>query len=300
METILVSACLLGDKCRYDGKGNYNENVKFLKEHFDIVPICPEQFGGMSTPRDPSEIRGDSVISCKGKDVTKFFEKGRDDVLNIVRYFHIRKAVLADKSPSCGVKQIYNGRFNGTLIDGQGITTRALTSLGIQCVTIDDVEQLIDKSQKQIFEEKEKAIEEREAIRQEKEEKNAEYSRIANKKIDEERKYQNRFDHTTYHKSYNQSSYNKDDSRFGYNARRSYGNNRSYGDRPTNNQDRTSSYGSSRPSYNHDNGSRPRYNSEYRKPYGERKPYGRPRFSSSTIEKSEYQKYTESMKKKED
>ncbi len=291
METIIVSACLLGDKCRYDGKGNYNDNIKFLREHFDIVPICPEQFGGMTTPRDPSEVRGDTVVSNKGKDVTKYFEKGRDDVLNIVKYFHIRKAVLADKSPSCGVKQIYNGRFNGTLIDGQGITTRALTALGVQCVTIDEVEQLIDKTQKQIFEEKEKAIQEREAIRKEKEEKNAEYSRIANKKIYEERKSQNRFDHNSYHKSYNKGSYTKDDSRTGYSNRRSYGNKPSYGEHSSYSHDRNE-----HSSYN----SRPRYNSNYNRNYSGHSSYDKPRYNHNNTEKSEYQIYTESMNKKEE
>jgi uncharacterized protein YbbK (DUF523 family) len=291
METIIVSACLLGDKCRYDGKGNYNDNIKFLREHFDIVPICPEQFGGMTTPRDPSEVRGDTVVSNKGKDVTKYFEKGRDDVLNIVKYFHIRKAVLADKSPSCGVKQIYNGRFNGNLIDGQGITTRALTALGVQCVTIDEVEQLIDKTQKQIFEEKEKAIQEREAIRKEKEEKNAEYSRIANKKIYEERKSQNRFDHNSYHKSYNKGSYTKDDSRTGYSNRRSYGNKPSYGEHSSYSHDRNE-----HSSYN----SRPRYNSNYNRNYSGHSSYDKPRYNHNNNEKSEYQIYTESMNKKEE
>jgi len=260
METIIVSACLLGDKCRYDGKGNYNENVKFLREHFDIVPICPEQFGGMKTPRDPSEIRdGGSVISNKGKDVTKYFEKGRDDTLNIVRYFHIKKAVLADKSPSCGVKQIYNGRFNGTLIDGQGITTLGLNNLGVKCYTIDEVEQLIEKTQKQIYEEKEAEKLKREEENKEKALKNAEYSKIDNKIVDDERKrygsdrkpYSKRSDYSSenyrrpsnYHSSYakrdensnsNYShSYRGDSSsqeKTGYERRRTYskyGNNKS-------------------------------------------------------------------------
>lgn len=188
METIIVSACLLGDKCRYDGKGNYNEKVKFLREHFNIVPICPEQFGGLSTPRDPSELRGDNVISDKGKDVTKNFEKGRDDVLNIVRYLHIRKAVLADKSPSCGVKQVYNGKFNGTLIDGQGLTTRALIGMGIECYTIEEVEKLIDKTPKEIFEEKEAAQKIKDEERAKKAELNAHYSKLDNKAVDNFRK----------------------------------------------------------------------------------------------------------------
>jgi len=259
METIIVSACLLGDKCRYDGKGNYNDNIKFLREHFNIVPVCPEQLGGLSTPREPSEQKNDSVFSKSGKDVTKNFEKGRDYVLNIVKYLHIRKAVLADKSPSCGVKQIYNGRFNGTLIDGQGITTLGLNNLGVKCYTIDEVEQLIEKTQKQIYEEKEAEKLKREEENKEKALKNAEYSKIDNKIVDDERKrygsdrkpYSKRSDYSSenyrrpsnYHSSYakrdensnsNYShSYRGDSSsqeKTGYERRRTYskyGNNKS-------------------------------------------------------------------------
>lgn len=139
METIIVSACLLGENCRYDGKSNYNELVKKLREQYDIVPICPETFGGLKTPRDPGEIKNDKVISNKGRDVTRNFEKGKDDVINVVKYFHIKKAVLVDKSPSCGVHQIHNGRFDGGLINGEGIVTRALKKLGVECYTIDEI-----------------------------------------------------------------------------------------------------------------------------------------------------------------
>lgn len=155
METIIVSACLLGDKCRYDGKSNYNEKVKFLKEHFDIVPICPEQFGGLPTPRDPSEQKDGKVVSNKGRDVTRFFEKGKDDVLNIVKYLHIRKAVLVENSPSCGLTHVYNGRFNKTLIKGEGITTKALKELGVECYSIDEIENMLELTPKEAFEQKE-------------------------------------------------------------------------------------------------------------------------------------------------
>lgn len=181
METIIVSACLLGEKCRYDGKDNYTDKVKFLKEHFNIVPICPETFGGMSTPRVPSERKKDLVINQEGKDVTKYFEKGTDDVINIVKYLHIKKAVLVENSPSCGINKIYNGKFNKTLIDGQGFTTEALIKLGVSCYTIDECEKLIDKTQKEVFEETEKIREEKEKIREERAQKNMEYSRLSNR-----------------------------------------------------------------------------------------------------------------------
>lgn len=274
METIIVSACLLGDKCRYDGKGNYNENVKFLREHFDIVPICPEQFGGMKTPRDPSEIRdGGSVISNKGKDVTKYFEKGRDDTLNIVRYFHIKKAVLADKSPSCGVKQIYNGRFNGTLIDGQGITTRALIALGVECFTIDEVEKLIDKTPKQIYEEKEKKIEEKEALLKEKAERNAEYSTIDNKRYDDERRARNRNNFSYHRNSYENNSYNHDDKQVKLNNGTSYGYHKSFGYHK-NTENNSGNYHSDRNNYhsfNRNGSSYHKYRSDSRPDYNKPK-----------------------------
>ena len=143
METIIVSACLLGDKCRYDGKDNYNEKVKLLRENFNIVPICPETFGKLPTPRDPSEIRGDRIITNKGKDVTSNFNEGRDCVINIVKYLHIQKAILVDKSPSCGLTKIHNGLFNNKLVDGEGITTKALRKLGVECYSIDEIDKII-------------------------------------------------------------------------------------------------------------------------------------------------------------
>lgn len=182
METIIVSACLLGDKCRYDGKDNYNDKVKFLKVHFNVVPICPEVFGGLKTPRTPSEIKNNAVIDKNGRDVTRYFQKGADDVLNIVRYLHIKKAVLVDKSPSCGVYKIHNGKFNDGLIDGEGFTTKILKKNGVSCYTIDEVEQLIDKTYKEVLEEEALQKAKKEQEKQEKIRKNTEYSKLNNKK----------------------------------------------------------------------------------------------------------------------
>jgi len=182
METIIVSACLLGDKCRYDGKDNYNDKVKFLKEHFNVVPICPEVFGGLKTPRTPSEIKNNAVIDKNGRDVTRYFQKGADDVLNIVRYLHIKKAVLVDNSPSCGVYKIHNGKFNDALIDGEGFTTKILKENGVTCYTIDEVEQLIDKTYKEVLEEEALQKAKKEQEKQEKIRKNTEYSKLNNKK----------------------------------------------------------------------------------------------------------------------
>ncbi|MBQ9266285.1 MAG: DUF523 domain-containing protein [Bacilli bacterium] len=144
METILVSACLLGDNVKYDGKNNYDEKVEALKEIYDIVPICPEVFGGLPIPRVPSEIKNGSIINKEGKDVTHQFNDGAHKVINIVNFLHIKKALLMDRSPSCGVTKIYNGRFNGTLIDGMGYTAQLLKEKGVKLYTIDTIDELIN------------------------------------------------------------------------------------------------------------------------------------------------------------
>lgn len=148
METILVSACLLGENVKYNGKNNYDERIEKLKELFDIVPICPEVFGGLPTPRIPSEIKGENVVNEKGKDVTYEFNKGAHKVINIVNFCHVRKALLMDRSPSCGVNKIYNGKFNGTLIDGMGYTAKLLKAKGVQLYTLDNIDELIESKGK--------------------------------------------------------------------------------------------------------------------------------------------------------
>ena len=144
METILVSACLLGDNVKYDGKNNYDERVEALKEIYDIVPICPEVFGGLPIPRIPSEIKNGAIINKEGKDVTHQFNEGAHKVMNIVNFFHIKKALLMDRSPSCGVTKIYNGKFNGTLIDGMGYTAQLLKDKGVKLYTLDTIDELIN------------------------------------------------------------------------------------------------------------------------------------------------------------
>lgn len=145
METILVSACLLGDNVKYNGGNNYDSRVEKLKELYNIVPICPEVFGGLPTPRVPSEIRNGSIITKEGKDVTYNFNEGAHKVINIVNYLHIKKALLMDRSPSCGVTKIYNGRFNNTLIDGMGYTAQLLKEKGVKLYTLDTIDELLNK-----------------------------------------------------------------------------------------------------------------------------------------------------------
>lgn len=131
---IAVSSCLLGVACRYDGNGNLNEDIKKLAKKYGVIPICPEQMGGMETPRDPAEIIRNEplkVISNNQKDVTEAFVKGAEEALALVQYFGCEYAILKAKSPSCGSVDVYNGEFDRTLIPGDGITTRLLRAHGI-------------------------------------------------------------------------------------------------------------------------------------------------------------------------
>ena len=127
MEKILVSACLLGIPCRYDGKSMPNEKVMALKEKYTLIPVCPEIYGGLPTPRTPSERVGDLVLMKDGKDVTENYNRGADATLKIAEVNGAKIAILKAKSPSCGKGMIYDGTFSGTLTAGDGVTVEKLT-----------------------------------------------------------------------------------------------------------------------------------------------------------------------------
>ena len=142
MKKILVSACLLGENCKYNGKNNKNEAVIALSEKYELVPICPECFGGMEIPREPSEIKEGRVYSKSGKDVTENFVSGAEKSLYVAEESNCSAAVLKARSPSCGFKKIYDGSFTSTLVSGNGITAQLLYDSGIQIFTEDDLEAL--------------------------------------------------------------------------------------------------------------------------------------------------------------
>ena len=131
-KNILVSACLLGESCRYDGKSKPCERVMALKDTYNLIPICPEVMGGLPTPRVPSEICGDRVLMKDGRDVTENYNRGAMIALEIARQNACTVAILKEKSPSCGSGLIHNGLFDGGLVDGDGITTRLLKNEGIR------------------------------------------------------------------------------------------------------------------------------------------------------------------------
>ena len=132
---ILVSACLAGFPCHYDGTSKTNEKIVQLVREDKAIPVCPEQLGGLTTPRLPSEIRNGRVFSSEGRDVTPEFEKGAAAVLQIAKEYGCTKAILKARSPSCGKGQIYDGTFSGKLVDGNGKTTELLLENGIEVIT---------------------------------------------------------------------------------------------------------------------------------------------------------------------
>lgn len=131
----LCSACLLGIECRYDGKSKTDKKVLELAKKEKLIPVCPEQLGGLPTPRPPSEQREGKVITKTNKDVTREFIKGAEEVLKIAKLFGIKEAIFKQKSPSCGCGKIYDGSFTGNLIKGDGVATALLKKNGIKVVT---------------------------------------------------------------------------------------------------------------------------------------------------------------------
>lgn len=146
---IIISACLCGVDCKYSGNNNYNERVYELYNSGNAILVCPEQLGGLPTPRHPAEIvegtaedvlNGNAkVMNNHGEDVTEQFIKGAKETLKIVKSSGCTKAILKSKSPSCGLGKIYSGSFDGILIEGAGVTARLLLDNGIEVLTEEDI-----------------------------------------------------------------------------------------------------------------------------------------------------------------
>lgn len=135
---ILVSACLLGVDCRYCGTGLYHEQVAARSKEQHLIPVCPEQLGGLPTPRPPVELVNGRAIDNTGTDRTKEFQKGAEEVLKLARLFNCTHAILKSRSPSCGRGTIYDGTFSGKLTDGNGLTADLLMKNGIQVLMEDE------------------------------------------------------------------------------------------------------------------------------------------------------------------
>ena len=138
----LVSACLVGINCRYDGKSTLNKDLEKLLKDGKAIVLCPEVLGGLDTPREPCEIRvldGErKVVSKSGRDCTDAFKRGADIALQVCKAAGITEAILQNRSPSCGCGKIYDGSFSGKLIDGNGMTAELLKQNGIRVFNEDN------------------------------------------------------------------------------------------------------------------------------------------------------------------
>lgn len=128
METLLISACLMGYNCKYNGGNNAlpPEALAALRDRYRLIPVCPEAAGGLPTPRVPSERRGGSVVTRDGRDVTAAFRRGAEIAGKLAERTGARLALLKSGSPSCGSGMIYDGSFTGTLTPGDGVTAEYL------------------------------------------------------------------------------------------------------------------------------------------------------------------------------
>ena len=140
---LLISACLLGCACRYDGKSKPHPLAVELAWRGLAVPVCPEQLGGLPTPRKPSERQGGRVVMADGRDVTAEYRRGAEEALHLARLYGCTAAVLKERSPSCGKGQIYDGTFTGTLTASDGVTAELLTAGGIKVYGESELEKLL-------------------------------------------------------------------------------------------------------------------------------------------------------------
>lgn len=132
----LISACLLGVDCKYDGGNNRlpDEKLTRLKTEHELIPVCPEAYGGLTTPRAPSERLDGGVVSNTGRNVTAEFQRGAEAALRLAQLFEAETAILKENSPSCGCGTVYDGTFSGTLVPGDGVTAELLKAHGITVI----------------------------------------------------------------------------------------------------------------------------------------------------------------------
>ena len=142
---ILMSACLMGVNCRYDGGGKMIPELQQLMELAHVVPVCPEILGGLTTPRTPSERVGGRVLMKDGTDVTAAFRRGAGEALRLAGLYGAKVAVLKERSPSCGSGVIYDGSFSGQFKPGHGVTGELFRDHGIAVYGESRIQELIDK-----------------------------------------------------------------------------------------------------------------------------------------------------------
>lgn len=142
---ILVSACLLGMNCRYDGTHCYKPELERLMEEHLLIPVCPECRGGLNTPREPAERQGDRIVARDGTDVTEAYIRGAQETLRLAKDYNCRYAIFKERSPSCGAGVIYDGNFTHTRVPGDGMTTQLLRANGIVVLGDSQISALLHK-----------------------------------------------------------------------------------------------------------------------------------------------------------
>ena len=148
-KTLLISACLLGFCCKYDGGSNVltEDQTAALKRCCHLIPVCPEVAGGLSVPREPAERRGEKVLSSSGKDVTEAYRKGAETALSLARRFNCQAALLKHRSPSCGNRAVYDGSFTSTLINGRGTAAEILMKEGIPVFNENEINEVLQEKE---------------------------------------------------------------------------------------------------------------------------------------------------------
>ena len=136
---ILVSACLLGENCKYNGGNNYSERIERMLEGEEILPVCPEALAGLGVPRAPMELVDGVPYNVNGECLKDKLDKAIDEIKRLAIENDVSMAILKSRSPTCGVKEIYDGSFSHTLIPGMGLLARALTDIGIKVVDCEDI-----------------------------------------------------------------------------------------------------------------------------------------------------------------
>ena len=146
-ERLLISACLLGAKCKYSGGSNALDprTLEALRARWELIPVCPETAGGLGVPREPSERRGTRVLSRSGRDVTAEYRRGAEIARKLCVRFGCRRALLKERSPSCGCGAVYDGSFSGTLVPGDGVAAELLREHGLALFGESDAGRLLGR-----------------------------------------------------------------------------------------------------------------------------------------------------------
>ncbi len=139
---ILVSACLLGLRCRYDGRSRPDTAVLALGKDHTLIPCCPEQLGGLPTPRSPAEWQGERIVNSAGENVTDQYRRGGEEAAALARILGCELAILKERSPACGSREVYDGSFSGVLVPGRGSAAAALRAAGIPVLGESELDRL--------------------------------------------------------------------------------------------------------------------------------------------------------------